>query len=128
MIVGILKKLQEKINLEYKSPEDFSGFNPGKRDIDIEHNNLCYEIHYDFDGYKKVSSQLYVFEKVNYQWVSKQADKMFSALLIMCFNHMLCERFDSIIEDMERERIEQESSVKEYEEMMETYRSLQLFR
>lgn len=132
MIVNILQKLQQSINRDFEITSDFDGWKPGKCDMSVDHNNMRYEIHYEFCGYKKIKAEVFAFENVpvngKKRWFSAPVDQFLKGVIEGCFKHMILERFDSLYESEEDEKVRQERRIQDEIDMMETYMSLELYR
>lgn len=132
MLSNIISSLEEEIERDFTSTEDFENWEwgKGKADMEIECNNTLYHIDYSLQGFKKIKVKIEVFDRMTtkegkVRYFLANSDTPTAEILSYAFVYLLRDRYDELEKEEELLRKEEEETERDYEAMQDTYASLE---
>lgn len=131
MLSKIISSLEEAIEADFTSTQDFDNWDwvKGKADMEIECNNTFYHIDYSLWGFKKVAVTVTVYTGIKttngLRFFPSYTNTPIAELLSHAFVYLLRDRYDELEKEEELLRKEEEETERDYEAMQDTYASLE---
>jgi len=131
MLSKIISSLEEAIEADFTSTQDFDNWDwgKGKADIEVEYNNTLYHIDYSLKSYKKLTVTITVYDRIGtkegVRYFPANSDTPKTEILSYAFVYLLRDRYDELQKEEELERQREEEAERDYEAMQDTYASLE---
>ena len=128
----ILNKLIKEIQENYLSIDDFCNWTPVNCNFEVMHEGVVYCIDYSITGSRLVKSELTVMSPQmvdgRKKWFKCGVDRDLKLFIEISINQLIPILFDERLQQRLDEEAEQDESISDHIGMMDTYRSLSLFR
>jgi len=130
--IEILNKLAKELEESYLTIDEFCGWATLNSNVEIMHESIVYCIDYSITANRQVKSELSVMKpeivEGKKKWFKCGCDKDFIAFIESSINQLLPILFDERLQQRLDEEQSQDEEISDHIQMMDTYRSLSLYR